>query len=390
MTHRDPERRRFLRHCLIGTGGALLGTRATHQLLLMNPAQRPLEVGSRGDAPADLGPWSREAEWYRSDGGQVTCLLCPHACVLGPNDRGDCRARVARDGKLHTLAYGNPCALHVDPMEKKPLFHFLPGTAIFSFATAGCNLHCLNCQNWEISQAGPDQREHADLPPPRLVEEVARRGIPSIAYTYAEPIVFYEYTRDTATLARARGLRNVLVSAGYILPKPLRALCPVIDAANIDLKGFSDDFYKRVTGARLAPVLHALEIMRAEGVWVEITRLVVPQYSDDLADIRAMARWIHRALGPDVPLHLSRFHPSYRLSNLPPTPPALLEEAYQVCRAEGLRHVYVGNVPGLTRQDTVCPACGQTVVRREGFLVRENRLSGGRCPCGEAVAGVWT
>lgn len=350
----------------------------------------PFTVGFPGDAPAVLDQWSRPADWAEARLGLVTCLLCPHLCVLGENDLGFCRVRAVKDGVLHTLVYGNACSANVDPMEKKPLYHFLPGRPILSIATAGCNLRCKNCQNWQISQAKPSEIPHADLPPQRLIEAAVSHQIPAIAYTYSEPVVFFEYTRDSCALAREAGIRNVLVTAGYVNPKPLRELCKVVDAANVDLKSFEDAVYRTLNGGRLAPVLRTLEIMREEGVWVEITRLIVPRHADDLDDIRRMCDWIVTTLGPDVPLHFSRFHGAYKLERLEPTPVAALDAAEAIARDCGIHHVYVGNVPGRASQTTRCPACNRIVVERTGFQLVENRLAGsGRCECGVEVAGVW-
>ena len=382
------DRRGFMKRYVMGGCGLALGIYAVRDLLSGEGAGG-LRVGFRNDAPAELGKWSHEAAWYEAAGEVVRCLLCPHECILGENDRGFCRTRVVKGGILHTLAYGNPCAVHVDPIEKKPLHHFLPGSRIYSVATAGCNLRCLNCQNWEISQARPEDTQNHDLMPEELARTVAEHGIPSIAYTYSEPIVFYEYVRDTAARARELGIRNVLVTAGYISDEPLRELCRVVDAANVDLKSFDEGFYKKVTGAKLKPVLRALEVMVEEGVWVEVTRLIVPAHSDDARDLREMCRWIVRALGPDVPLHLSRFHPAYRLEGLPPTPVETLERARDIAREAGIRHVYVGNVPGHSGQVTHCPACEREVVVRQGYAPPRISLVNGRCPCGESIPGVW-
>jgi pyruvate formate lyase activating enzyme len=297
MTAGAIKRRAFVKKCIMGGCALAWGAYTLHEL--RREGQRAgLRIGFPNDAPAELWQWSREADWYEAQGRLVKCVLCPHECILGENDRGFCRTRVVKDRRLHTVAYGNPCAVHLDPMEKKPLYHFLPGTPILSVATAGCNLRCINCQNWEISQSKPERTENADLPPERLVELAAGRNIPSIAYTYSEPIIFYEYVRDTAAMARDRGIHNVLVTAGYISEQPLRELCRVIDAANVDLKGFNDRFYKKITGSRLDPVLRCLEVMREEGVWIEVTRLIVPVHSDELDDIRALCRWIVATLGP--------------------------------------------------------------------------------------------
>jgi pyruvate formate lyase activating enzyme len=274
-------------------------------------------------------------------------------------------------------------------MEKKPLYHFMPGKPILSIATAGCNLRCLNCQNWEISQARPEDVKNHNLFPDMLVERVSANSIPAIAYTYSEPLTFYEYVLDTATIAQGQQVRNVLVTAGYILEKPLRQLCKVIDAANIDLKGFSDGFYKKVTGSKLAPVMRSLEVAREEGVWLEVTRLLVPTLSDDMDDIHAMCDWLVETFGPGIPLHISRFHPQFKLEHLPPTPVETIHKAYEVARSAGLHFVYVGNLPGNPYQDTVCPQCGEHVIQRSGFKIVANDLKNGQCSCGEKIPGVW-
>lgn len=383
------DRRTFLKQCLMGGCGLAVGGYALRDFLLGEKGGG-LRVGFRNDAPAELWKWAREAEWYERSGALIRCRLCPHECILGENDRGFCRTRVVKGGKLHTIAYGNPCAVHLDPMEKKPLYHFLPGTPILSIATAGCNLRCINCQNWEISQSRPEDVTSEDWMPEALVEHVAAEAIAAIAYTYSEPMIFYEYVKDAARLARERAIRNVLVTAGYISEKPLRELCRVVDAANVDLKGFNDRFYKKVTGSKLAPVLRSLEIMREEGVWLEVTRLVVPGHSDDMDDFRAMCDWLARALGPDTPLHISRFHPAYKLKQLPPTPVETLDRAHAAAREAGLLYVYVGNVPERSNQDTTCPRCGRKVLRRRGYTITGNLIDRGRCPCGEEIPGVWT
>jgi pyruvate formate lyase activating enzyme len=362
--YQSQSRRKFVKHCVMGGCGLALGAYTLHDFL-GSDRSAGLRVGFRNDAPQKLWQWSREAMWYETRGRMVHCQLCPHQCILGENDRGFCRTRVVKDAKLHTIAYGNPCSANLDPMEKKPLYHFLPGKPILSIATGGCNLRCLNCQNWQISQARPEDLRNYDLPPQQLVEKVMDNNIPAIAYTYSDPIVFYEYVMDTGKLAREQNIRNVLVTAGYIEEKPLRQLCTVADAANVDLKGFSDNFYKKVCGAKLAPVLNALKVMQNEGVWVEVTRLIVPTLSDDMDDHRAMCDWIVEAMGPGTPLHLSRFHPQHKLQHLPPTPVDTMYRAYDIAKAAGLHFIYVGNVPNNPFQDTICPACGDAVIRRE-------------------------
>jgi len=248
--------------------------------------------------------------------------------VIPEGGAGDCRVRVNLDGKLRATTYGRPSSIHVDPMEKKPLYHFHPGSSVFSIATAGCNLHCLNCQNWQLSQRGGDEIEQIyQLMPEAVIQAAGERDCSAIAYTYSDPVVFYEYVEDTAALARAQGLRNVFVTAGYINPAPLRRLCQVLDATNCDLKAFDDGFYRRNCSATLQPVLDSLVTFREEGVWVEVTNLLIPTLNDDMSMVRRMARWIRNELGAGTPLHFSRFKPMYRMRNLPQTPTQSLERA---------------------------------------------------------------
>jgi pyruvate formate lyase activating enzyme len=322
----------------------------------------------------------------------VACELCPRRCVIPEGGAGDCRIRVNLGGKLRATTYGRPSAIHIDPMEKKPLFHFHPGTSVFSIATAGCNLHCLNCQNWQLSQRGGEEMEQiyrAD--PPEVVKAAKEQGCKSLAYTYSDPVVFYEYVYDTSEIARREGLNNTYHTAGYINPKPLRRLCKLLDASNTDLKAFDDGFYRRVTGATLQPVLDALVTLREEGVWLEVTNLLIPTLNDDLAMIRRMATWMRDELGADTPLHLSRFQPQYRMRNLPPTPVEALDRARREALDAGLRYVYIGNVPGHEANSTYCPTDGTLLIRRVGFMVVENKLTAdGRCPtCNQTIPGVW-
>ncbi len=322
---------------------------------------------------------------------RVICELCPKACLIPEGGAGDCRVRVNLDGKLCATTYGRPSAVHVDPVEKKPLFHFLPGTTIFSIATAGCNLHCNNCQNWQLSQRGGEEMEQIfRAPPVAVVGTALDRGCQSVAYTYSEPIVFYEYVYDTAIEARARGLNNALVTAAYINDKPLRKLCAVIDAANVDLKAFDDGFYRDNSGGSLKPVLDALVVMREQGVWIEITNLLIPTMNDDMGLIRRMTKWIVAELGATTPLHFSRFHPKYQLRNLPRTPAETLERARREALEAGLHHVYIGNVFGHEAESTRCPGCDHMLIRRTGYRIEENLLVKGRCPrCDDLIGGVW-
>jgi pyruvate formate lyase activating enzyme len=323
---------------------------------------------------------------------KVSCELCPRACVIPEGAAGDCRVRVNIDGKLRATTYGRPSALHVDPMEKKPLFHFYPGSQVFSIGTAGCNLHCLNCQNWQLSQRGGEEMEETyQADPATLVEWAMQRDCRSIAYTYSEPVIFYEYVYDSSELARAAGLKNIFVTAAYINQAPLRRLCRVLDASNADLKAFDDAFYRRTNSGTLKPVLDALVILREEGVWLELTNLLIPTLNDDLAMIRRMALWIRDELGAGTPLHFSRFHPMYRMRNLPPTPTETLERARQEALAAGLQYVYIGNLFGHDAESTFCPRDGTKLVSRSGYQLTQYHLTAdGRCPtCGDSIPGVW-
>ena len=323
---------------------------------------------------------------------EVTCELCPRGCVIPEGASGDCRIRVNIDGKLIATTYGRPSTIHIDPMEKKPLYHFHPASPVFSVATAGCNLHCLNCQNWQLSQRGGEEMETIlKLEPAELVALARAQDCQSLAYTYSDPIVFYEYVYDSSELAHQAGMNNVFVTAGYINRKPLQQLCRVIDASNTDLKAFDDGFYRRINSATLQPVLDALVTQREEGVWLEVTNLLIPTLNDDLAMIRRMAKWIRDNLGEDTPLHFSRFEPLYRLRNLPPTPTVALERARNEALDAGLHYVYIGNVFGHEAANTYCPHDGSLLIKRTGFHVDEYHLTpDGRCPtCRNIIPGVW-
>lgn len=345
----------------------------------------------RKDAPAKPWRWSVEGSYYSSDGKNVQCQVCPNLCLLEPGDRSVCRSRVNIDGKLYSLAYGNPCAVHVDPIEKKPLYHFYPGTSIFSIATTGCNFRCLNCQNWEISQKKPEEVQSTELFPQDVVGESVRRKSPSIAFTYSEAITYYEYMVDTARLGRKAGLKSVLVSNGYINREPLLELCKVLDGANINLKSFDDRLYRTLNGGTLKPVLDTLKTLHEQGVWLEITTLVVPTYVEDPEMIKKMCAWILKELGPDYPLHLLRFFPHYRLTRLPPTPVATLEKLKEVAEGEGIRYVYLGNVPGHQSSHTVCPQCKRRIVERNGYSLGQVYVGQGRCKfCNHVIPGRWS
>ncbi|MBM4294963.1 MAG: AmmeMemoRadiSam system radical SAM enzyme, partial [Deltaproteobacteria bacterium] len=295
------------------------------------------------------------AQFYRPlEGGLVQCQLCPRTCEVLDGDRGECGVRENRKGNYFSLVYGNPCAVHVDPVEKKPLFHVLPGSGSFSIATAGCNLHCKFCQNWEISQARPEKTYNFDLPPEKVVDLARETNCASIAYTYVEPIIFYEYMTDVSRLAKKAGIINVCHSAGYIREKPLEALCDVLGAACVDLKSFEADFYRELVGAELEPVLNSLKTLRRRGVHLEIVNLVIPQMNDKPESITRMCAWIKDELGPLTPLHFSRFYPLYKMLQHFPTPVSTLEKARDLALKAGLKYVYIGNVPGNPAEDTNC------------------------------------
>ena len=321
----------------------------------------------------------------------VQCELCPKMCLIEPGQSGECRVRINIDGVLRTVVYGFPCSVNpYDPVEKKPLFHFLPGTRILSVATVGCNLHCLNCQNWEISQKNPEESTAAFLPPERLVQLAKRNRSLSIAYTYSEPIIFYEYTYDTAKLARKEGIRNVLVTAGYINPQPWKELLEYIDAANIDLKFISDDLYRRICSGTLKPVQNALVLAKASGTLVEVTNLIIPTLNDKPEQIRELARWLKANLGRETPLHFSGFYPRYKMQHLPPTSLKTLEMARELAISEGLDYVYIGNVRSKEGENTYCPGCKNLLIKRKGYIILQNRLKEGCCPdCSQEIYGVW-
>jgi len=333
----------------------------------------------------------KEALYYQKlDNKDVQCLLCPRRCVIKNGQRGFCQVRENQEGVLFSLVYGRPCSLHIDPIEKKPLFHFLPGSRAFSIATAGCNLRCKFCQNWQISQVRPEDIEYVSLSPEDLVNEVQKSNCPVIAYTYSEPTIFYEYMLETARLARQRGIKNVMHSSGFINEEPLRQLCKYLDAANIDLKGFSEDFYSEYTLGKLEDVLRSLKIIHQEGVHLEITNLILPGINDSPELIRKMCIWIKDNLGKDIPLHFSRFFPMHKMKYLSPTPVTTLEKARQIALSVGLEYVYIGNVPGNPAENTYCPFCKKAVIKRQGYFILENHIKDGKCEfCGNEIKGVW-
>ncbi len=351
-----------------------------------------LPLGSAYPVPEKkvLGKFNREAMFYTPTAKGLKCLICPNQCQIKPEENGDCRTRYHKNDKLYTIAYGNPCAVHVDPIEKKPLYHFLPLSNTFSLATAGCNLACLNCQNWEISQSNPLETRNQDLMPESVVENANHYDCRSIAYTYSDPVAFYEYTYDTAKIARLKGIKNILVSAGYINKEPLRKLAQFTDAANIDLKSYSNEVYEMLNAGTLQPVLNTLTYLKDAGVWLEITNLVVPNWTDDLETIKKMCDWLAENGFEETPLHFSRFHPQYKLAQLPSTPRETLEKAREMAMSSGLFYVYLGNLPGTSAESTYCPACKRMLIERKGFTILKNSIQNEKCPnCSASISGVW-
>ena len=320
---------------------------------------------------------------------KLKCPICPKGCMLKPGDPGDCRVRENRDGQIRCTTYAAPCALNRDPIEKKPLYHVLPASSILSIATAGCNLHCKQCQNWQISQTAqlPAQTKWE---PEQIAQLALEKNCPSIAYTYTEPLVSYEYTYDCCKAAAAVGLKNVLVTAAYINPEPLEKICRYVDAANVDLKAFSDAFYRDICGAHLQPVLDALVTMKNCGVFLEITNLIIPTLNDSEDETRRLCDWVLHHLGPQTPLHFSRFYPQHQLKHLPPTPADTLLRAREIALEAGLEYVYLGNLSADEGENTDCPACGTRLLTRRGFHVLENHLLQGCCPnCNAPIPGIW-
>jgi len=333
-----------------------------------------------------------EARWWEAEpNGKVHCYLCPRHCHIGDGQAGFCFIRANEGGKLYSLGYGHPAALQIDPIEKKPLNHFLPGTRVFSLGTAGCNMGCFFCQNWDISKSRADQVRALDVPPQEVVALAIRHGCPSIAFTYNEPTIWGEYVIDICHAAKERGLKTVMVSNGYITREAFHDIYDHIDAANIDLKAFTENFYGRITLTHLKPVLETLSWLKKEtDVWFEITNLIIPTLNDAPTETRALAEWVLQHLGPDVPLHFTAFHPDFKLRDKPRTPPETLDAARSTALAVGLHYVYEGNIYSRGAH-TFCPSCQKILIRRSWHEVLENNLKNGCCPnCGLAIPGRWT
>jgi pyruvate formate lyase activating enzyme len=329
--------------------------------------------------------------WEKLADNKIKCVLCPRECEVADVERGYCGVRENQGGKYQTLVYGVLCSANVDPIEKKPLFHYLPGTPAFSVATAGCNVECKFCQNWQISQYRPEQVESTSVPPAQLVAACKARQAPTIAYTYSEPVVFYEYMHDAAALGREQRIGSVMISNGYIQEQPLRQLCRQLTGVKIDFKAFTEKFYEEQCAGHLKPVLATLETLKDIGIWFELVILIIPTLNDSPDEVKEMSTWVVKNLGSDVPMHFTRFHPTYRVTNLPQTPIQTLERCRQIALDAGVHYVYAGNVPMHPSENTYCHGCQTELIRRIGFQVASNQIKDGKCPkCGTQIPGVWS
>lgn len=343
------------------------------------------QTAKKGFVRPTPSPW-----FTKLDNARVRCMLCPKRCELASGERATCRVRANRDGEGHTLAYGNPVLLQEDPVERKPFFHVLPGSRALSVATAGCNLACKFCEVWDMALVAPEDVHAYDMPPERVVAHARATKVRAISYAFGEPVVFYEYMAAVAALARKAGLLNLMHTAGYIQPEPLRELSGKMDAVNVDLKSFDPAFYREVVGGDLEPVLATLRLLKEAGVHIEITNLVIPTLNDDMGKISKLCQWIARELGTGVPLHFARFYPLYKLSNLPQTPVSTLDRARRTAMDAGLKFVYVARVTGHEGENTFCPGCGKTVIKRVGFVIAEVHLENGKCTrCATDIPGRW-
>jgi len=346
------------------------------------------EKSSQAQPGDPSGPF--EARYYEPFSNKsVQCFLCPNHCVISPGQYGACKARKNINGKLYSMVYGNIASEHVDPIEKKPFFHVLPGSKAYSLASTGCNMRCLFCQNWNISQCFPDDIPTASMTPEQAVAKALESGAQSIAFTYNEPVINFEFMLATAKLAKGKGLKTVVISNGYIEEEPLRELLKYIDAYKVDLKAFDEKFYRKFTGGHLGNVLESLKVIKESGVWLEIVTLLVPGENDSDDEIRRMARWIKENLGASVPLHFSRFFPQYKLKNLPPTLPETILRARKIALEEGLKFVYTGNIADPEGETTYCSQSGTKAIERQGYFIIANHLKDGACPDGEKIPGVW-
>lgn len=384
----ESSKRKFIKDSILGISA--VGCGVCHFETMAN-AMESLNVKAGGVAQnSPDGRFSIEAMYYVATPKGLKCLLCPNECKVKEGETSECRTRINNKGKLECIAYGNPCAVNIDPVEKKPLYHFMPSSKTLSIATAGCNLACLNCQNWEISQTSPLKTRNFDLMPDQVVNKCLENKCRSIAYTYSDPVAFYEYTLDTAKIAKQENIKNIIVSAGYIYEKPLREWAKYIDGANIDLKSYSNEIYEMLNAGKLDPVLETLKILREEGVWLEITNLIIPDWTDDTDMIKKMCDWLYDNDFKDTPIHFSRFFPLYKLTDLPPTPIDKLIQASTIAVNAGINFVYIGNAPEIGKSITYCPSCNESIIERIGFSVQKLNIKDGNCTnCDVAIPGIW-
>lgn len=383
---RSVSRRSFIRNSLTCLGGlCIAGVQLPISSFRSVYASVEEDVGEIGGFPPV------EAMYYKPlEDERVECLLCPRDCKVADLERGYCGVRENRGGKYYTLVHSRVCALNIDPIEKKPLFHYLPGSRAYSLATAGCNIECKFCQNWQISQFRPEQVDSFKLSPQDAVSQARENGCQTIAYTYSEPVIFYEYMYDTSQLAKEVGIGNVMISNGYIKKEPLVKLCNELTAVKIDFKAFSERFYKETCNGELKPVLDTLITLKEIRIWFELVVLVVPTLNDSPEEFKAMCKWIMKNIGPDVPIHFTRFHPTYKIKNLPPTPVKTLEMARDIAMEEGLNYAYVGNVPGHSGEQTYCPECKDAVIGRVGYTIVKMDIVDNKCvKCGHQIPGIW-
>ena len=335
--------------------------------------------------------WQAPAKYYEKlKDLKVKCTLCPRECIVADAERGYCGVRENKGGTYNTLVYGGICAENIDPIEKKPLFHYIPGSSAYSIATAGCNVECKFCQNWRISQFRPEQVKHKALTHDKAIQISKAYKAETIAYTYSEPVVFYEYMYDIAKEVRNHKIGSVMISNGYIQKKPLKELCKVLTGVKIDLKSYSEKFYKDICNGHLKPVLDTLVTLKETGIWFEIVMLVIPTLNDNKAEIKNLSKWLYKNLGTDVPVHFTQYHPTYKIKNIPPTPEATLNYCRETTLDAGLHYVYTGNVWGHMGESTYCPNCKKIVIHREGFTIKKNLIVKSKCPfCKTKIPGVW-
>jgi pyruvate formate lyase activating enzyme len=399
MVQKLSRRRFLLQGCRVALGTGLVSCGVQRQV-----SQTPTATPSRAIVPrviaipepsptpegtpaADL---HEAAHYTQMDDKQVQCLICFRRCIVPEGQRGFCRNKVNVDGRYFTLVYGRPSALQIDPIEKEPAFHFWPGATIFCTGTASCNNRCKFCQNWHLSQHSFEEIDHFVISPENTVAHAQERECDAVSFTYNEPTVFYEHMLDAAREAQRKGLGTLFHTNGGMNQEPLAVLLEFMDAVTVDLKAFTPEFYRDVSSSELEPVLRTLQQIHLSGRHLEIVNLMIPTLNDDIDDVRRMCRWIGDTLSPQVPLHFTRFHPAYRLTNLPPTPVTTLEEAIRAADEEGLEYVYIGNVPGHERNSTFCPACGDKIIDRVHFAVLALDVVKGKCRfCGHQIPGIW-